>query len=102
MSLKATLRAAIAFILTSTPDLGDVKAQFQGFTETLLQSGTGDNQADRVFADTRTLAASANEDLDLAGAGWAVTPGTSDLLRIANSAAGSGVECDVEIIGTSA
>lgn len=30
-------------------------------------SGTGSNQADRIWSDTRTLAASATEDLDLAG-----------------------------------
>lgn len=32
-----------------------------------LESGTGAGKADRVFADTRTLAASATENLDLAG-----------------------------------
>lgn len=168
MSLKTTLRAAIAYMLTGTPDLGEAKAQFQGFVDTVMQSGTGDNQADKVFADTRTLASSANEDLDLAGgslvdplgapvtfakvkaiivraaagntnnvvvggaaanafqggfgaandthavppggvflasapkAGWAVTPGTGDLLRIANSGGGTSVQYDIEIIGTSA
>ena len=34
---------------------------------TTLQTGTGAGQADLVFHDTRTLAASASEDLDLAG-----------------------------------
>ena len=33
-----------------------------------LASGTGTGQADVLFSDTRTLAASATEDLDLAGA----------------------------------
>lgn len=32
-----------------------------------LATGTGANQSDRLFSDTRTLAASATEDLDLAG-----------------------------------
>ncbi len=32
-----------------------------------LATGTGANQADMIFHDTRTLAASATEDLDLAG-----------------------------------
>ena len=32
-----------------------------------LQTGTGVNQAQNIFHDTRTLSANANEDLDLAG-----------------------------------
>jgi hypothetical protein len=32
-----------------------------------LDSGTGANQADRLFSDTRTIAASGTDDLDLAG-----------------------------------
>ena len=32
-----------------------------------LANGTGANQADEMFSDTRTLGASSNEDLDLAG-----------------------------------
>ncbi|MFD6968379.1 hypothetical protein [Streptomyces sp. NPDC059949] len=32
-----------------------------------LESGSGAGKADRIFADTRTLAASATETLDLAG-----------------------------------
>lgn len=35
------------------------------------------------------------------GAGWTVTPTTGDLLKVANSAAGTSVQYDVIIIGTS-
>jgi hypothetical protein len=33
----------------------------------ILSDGIGTNQADRVFSDNRTVAASTNDDLDLAG-----------------------------------
>ncbi|MEU5979391.1 hypothetical protein [Streptomyces sp. NPDC047315] len=134
-----------------------------------LESGTAAGMADRVFHDRRTLAASASEDLDLAGVltdafgaaitfvkvkgifvsaasanannvvvgnatanawstllgatgtitlrpgatvgvmagatdatAYAVAAGTGDLLKVANSAAGSSVTYDIVIIGTSA
>ncbi|MEU5974393.1 hypothetical protein [Streptomyces sp. NPDC047315] len=134
-----------------------------------LESGTAAGMADKVFHDRRTLAASATEDLDLAGTlldafgaaitfvkvkgifvsaasanannvvvgnatvnawstflgatgtltlrpgatvgvmagatdatAYAVTAGTADLLKVANSAAGSSVTYDIVIIGTSA
>lgn len=131
-----------------------------------LASGTANGQADLFFADTRTLAASASEDLDLAGGltdafgstlthveivgvmisalaantnnvlvggaasnawgaifgatndilvlkpgaslllmcdtGYAVTAGTGDLLKIANSGSGTGVTYTIVLIGRSA
>ncbi len=47
-----------------------------------LADGTGAAQADRLFSDTRTLAASANEDLDLAGALADAIGGTAVFARI--------------------
>ncbi|MEU9606156.1 hypothetical protein [Streptomyces sp. NPDC048057] len=134
-----------------------------------LESGTAAGMADRVFHDRRTLAASATEDLDLAGVltdafgaaitfvkvkglfvsaasanannvviggatsnawstllgatgtitlrpgatlgvmagatdatAYAVTAGTADLLKVANSGAGTSVTYDLVLIGTSA
>lgn len=133
-----------------------------------LSSGTGAGKADLRFADTRTLSASATEDLDLAGSladifgatltfvkikglyvkaadantnnvvlgnatsnawaallgathtltlrpgasiqlmtgqadatAYAVTAGTGDLLKVANSGAGTSVTYDIVIVGTS-
>lgn len=129
-------------------------------------TGTGLNQANAIFSDQRTIAASSNDDLDLAGGltdglgatltftrikailifaavanvnnvvmgnaaangfvgpfgaathtlsvrpgglevlmapdatGYAVTAGTGDILRIANSAGGSSVVYDIVLIGT--
>jgi hypothetical protein len=53
--------------LTNAFDLAPGRVPLE-FTKALdLASGTGLNQADRIFHDQRTLAASASEDLDLAG-----------------------------------
>jgi hypothetical protein len=137
------------------------------FTKTwTFTDGAGANQVDQVWSDTRTLSASATEDLDLAGVltnsfgvtvsfarvkvlwvapasgntnnvqvggaaaaqfvnwvanssdivnvrpnggfllvapdatGYAVTATTADLLKFANSAAGTGVTYDIVIIGS--
>jgi hypothetical protein len=145
---------------------GTIPLQFtRGFS---LDSGTGANQADRVWHDTRTIAISGTDDLDLSGVlvdafgdaatfvkvkgifvsaaaantnnvvvgnaaatqflgpfgaaahtahvrpggflafacsdgtGWGVVNAASDLLRVANSGAGTSVTYDIVIIGTSA
>jgi hypothetical protein len=158
---------------TPAADLGTTTAGVHNLPiarDVTFADGTGAGQANRLWSDQRTLAASANEDLDLAGAlldafgtaavfarvkglyiaaatgntnnvivgaaatnqwatflnaagtltlrpgawvqagiglatdatGWAVTAGTGDLLRIANSAAGTPVTYDIAIIGASA
>ncbi len=55
--------------LTGTNDLGSAKLALNPVEELLqLSAGTAAvNQANILFSDTRTLAASATEDLDLAG-----------------------------------
>ena len=164
MGLSATVKAAIAYTLRGAPDLGNALSAFGGHSNVELANGAADYQVSKVFSDTRTLAASASEDLDLSGTltdplgavvafatvkailikadpanannvivggaasnpfigpfgagthtlavkpggslllaapkgGWAVTAGTGDLLKLANSAGGSGVSFDIEIIG---
>lgn len=47
-----------------------------------LQTGTGANQADRLFADTRTIAISGTDPLDLAGALVDAVGTTMTLLRV--------------------
>lgn len=135
---------------------------------TSLDNGTGTSQVDLIWSDTRTIAASGTDDLDLAGtalqtafganltfvkvkliavyaatgntnnvviggaaatqflagfgaaahtyavppgglfvvaapvAGWTVGAGASDLLRVANSGAGTSVTYDICMLGTSA
>lgn len=169
MALTSSLSIAATAELSSALDLTTGRAPLQVRKAVTLASGTGVGKADKVFSDRRTLAASASEDLDLAGVlldafgatitfarikglivsaaagntnnvvigaaaatpwatllgathtltlrpgatvglfagaadavGYAVTAGTGDLLKVANSAAGTAVTYDVVIIGVSA
>lgn len=54
-------------LLKDALDLSTVKDDLVYQLQVLLGNGSGANQANNVFHDQRTLAASANEDLDLAG-----------------------------------
>lgn len=164
MPLKTQLAAGIAALQTAALDLGAPSFQINKVDDIVLNDGNGANQANKMFTDTRTIAASANDDLDLAGGlvdafgavltftaiksiyikaaaaninnvvvgghptaafvgrfgaathtialrpgdrdlqvtpgtGWAVVAGTGDILRVANSGAGTTVEYDIIIIG---
>lgn len=155
----------IAATLTNALDLSTPEDALSRDYTLNLGDGNGANQANQVFHDQRTLAASASEELDLSGGltnglgqsvtftklklllikaaagntndvlvggaslngfiapfgdatdvikvkpggtlllvapdanGYAVTAGTADLLKIANSGAGSGVTYDIVAIG---
>ncbi|MER6515192.1 hypothetical protein [Nonomuraea sp. NPDC001636] len=169
MSLTSSMSIAVDGNLTSALDLSTASSPVTVRAATTWQSGTGAGKADRMFSDRRTLAASATEDLDLAGVlldafgaaitwarvkglyiraadanvnnvvvgnatsnawatllgatgtitlrpgasigvtvgtadatAYAVTAGTGDLLKVANSGAGTSVAYDVVIIGASA
>lgn len=175
MALTAQFSARVTAGLTGTAPVSDLGASVTpktGVDQSVLENianGTGAGQGDLLFADTRTLAASAVEDLDLAGVlldafgvaitfarikglyvkaavantnnvvigadavnpwatllnttgtltlrpgasflatvgaadaiGYAVTAGTGDLLQVANSAGGTGVDYDIVIVGASA
>lgn len=171
MPVTASITAAINASLTGGgTEIAAAVASLAQSTSISLTNGTAAGQVDRLFADTRTLAASATEDLDLAGVltdalgtvatfvkvkaiyikaaaantnnvvvgaaavnafigpfgaathtialrpggfvvlacgaadatGYGVTAGTADLLKIANSGAGTGVTYDIVILGTSA
>lgn len=149
---------------TKSADVGSVAQEFDRSVSIDYANGVGANQGNVFFADTRTLAASATEDLDLSGvladvfgatvtqarvkairisaaaantnnvivgaasgtqwasllnaagtitlhpgayfeaatptaAGWAVTGGSADLLKIANSGGTTGVDYTIELIG---
>lgn len=166
MGLSAIVDAQVMFENTGNPALGSNVHKYQGWGVRELADGTGTGQANRVFSQTITLAASANQDLDLngalvdalggpavfarvkaiainaraantnnvvvgaaaangfvgpfgaathtvavppggqfvishPGAGWTVTAATADLLRVANSGAGTPVTLDIVIVGTS-
>lgn len=169
MALTSDLGISVSGTLTKTADLSVPSDMLSWRRSVHLESGTAAGLADLRFADTRTLAASATEDLDLAGVladtlgtvltfvrvkglfisassantnnvvigaaatnawatllnatgtitlrpgatfaamsgsadatGMAVTAGTGDILKVANSGAGSSVSYDIVIIGASA
>jgi hypothetical protein len=169
MSLRSKLSVVVNATHSSTLDLGAGTVPLALTYAKSLANGTGAGQADKLFHDRRTLAASATEDIDLAGVladafgstitfarvkglviaaasgntnnvivgaaaanpwtallgatgtvtlrpdavfavlageadatGYAVTAGTGDLLKVANSGAGSSVTYDIVIIGASA
>lgn len=68
MTLSTKIYGGITARLTDTNDLGTLEHKLN--MASLFQSmnpGTGDNQADALFDDQRTLVAEATEDLDLDG-----------------------------------
>jgi hypothetical protein len=67
MALTSSVTVQLEGLLTSALDLSTVSSPVVIPQHYPLSSGTGANQADKMFADTRTLAASATENLDLAG-----------------------------------
>lgn len=54
-------------ILTSAGDLQTARSEFTYERTIDLANGTGADQANQVFSDTRTLSSGANEELDLSG-----------------------------------
>lgn len=67
MSLTAAIKLTVAATLTGANDLGTPE-QTVNYTKTFnLTDGAGANKAESMFSDQRTLAASATENLDLAG-----------------------------------
>jgi hypothetical protein len=69
VALTSNLRLVVAAVLTATRDLSTVGAAAPVGLDlpVTLATGTGAGQADRMFADSRTIAASGTDDLDLAG-----------------------------------
>lgn len=165
MTLAAIVDAGIVGTLDVPIDIGTVRHSL-GFNPNIaFTDGAGLNQAQQLFSDHRTIAASGTDDLDLNGVlkdaagnlialtkikailiraaagnannvvvggapanqdfsmfgsatdkvqikpggfmmlcapdanGYAVTPGTGDILRIANGGAGTSVDYDIVIIG---
>lgn len=165
MVMSMVIQSILSGRLAGAPDLGSADYDIAEEYRLRLTNGTGANQANNIFTDTRSLAASGSESLDLAGslsnalgavltftaikvirvradpgntnnvvvggapsngfvgpfadatdkiaippggmfevvnpsaAGRTVTPGTGDLLLVANSGAGTGVTYSIEIVG---
>jgi hypothetical protein len=67
MPLSSTLAVAAFTELSQTAGLGTSRVPVGLSRSVTLGSGTGAGKADKVYQGRRTLAASATEDLDLAG-----------------------------------
>lgn len=66
-SLQARINLALAAELINVVDIGEVKYPVSYGANYSLSDGLGADQARYLFTDTRTLVASANENIDLAG-----------------------------------
>lgn len=67
MPANANLQLSLSALLEGTVDIGVVSHEIAYGPSIQFGDGNGANQINRVWADTRTIAASANEDIDLAG-----------------------------------
>lgn len=67
MALETKVRASVRAKLTGTNDFGGPNYTPELMAVIDLASGTGADQSDLIFADERTVASGANDDLDLAG-----------------------------------
>ena len=166
MSITAKLRSTWEINDANAPDIGQATYRAKETHEVEFAAGNGSGQVDKQWTDTRTIAASSSESLDLAGSlgnalgnttvfakvkairirasaantnnvvvggagsntfvgpfadatdkisippgghfevthpttGWTVTASTGDILLVANSSSGTGVDYDIEIIGSS-
>ena len=93
-TLQATISTRIVATYRGTNDLGSPLFELSGTLQPSisLSSGTGSNQANLMFADTRTLSASGTENLDLAGSladplGTTLTFATVKAIRVCAAAA---------------
>lgn len=68
MALTTRIVAQVIASLTSPRDLSTPIDALDYTQRITLENGTGTNQADMLWHDQRSLNASANEDIDLAGA----------------------------------
>lgn len=68
MSLRTLVNADIGYQLSENLDFSLTEAEYKGWGVRELTDGAGNGQADRIYARTLTLAASANQDIDLNGA----------------------------------
>lgn len=67
MPLTATIAASVKSLLTGSSDMGTPQSDFIEAFSLAITNGTGADQANNVFADERSIAASSSEELDLAG-----------------------------------
>jgi hypothetical protein len=68
MSLQAKIAVLISAVLAGSADLGTLKQELTNYGPSFnFADGSGANQANKLWSDTRTINASSNEAIDLAG-----------------------------------
>lgn len=67
MALQATVKASVSATLTGAADLAAVSAKIADAISIAFTDGAGAGQANVIWQDTRTLSASATENLDMSG-----------------------------------
>jgi hypothetical protein len=67
MALSTTIKVDLIATLLKALDLGSATLPLSKQVSIALASGTGANQADKIWHDQRTIAASGTDSLDLAG-----------------------------------
>lgn len=82
MALTTVIEAEINATLTSALDLGTATYPSDVLSRLTLTTGTGANQADLVFNDTRTVIASGTDALDLAGSLTGPLGGTLTIVKL--------------------
>lgn len=82
MALKSALAISASATLTGATDLAPVSSPLSLNRAVQFANGTGAGKADRLFADSRTLGASATEDLDLSGALLDALGGSAAFARV--------------------
>jgi hypothetical protein len=99
MALSVTLKAGIRGTQTNALDLGTVSLPIDVQASIALDNGTGANQADKLFTDTRTVTTGATDSIDLAGSLTDAFGATITLARVkaimVTSAAGNTTDIQV-------
>lgn len=65
--MTLTVRARVEGLLALAPDLGEAQARIMESFAHVFEQGTGNSQADKIYVDSFSIAASAATDYDLAG-----------------------------------
>lgn len=99
-SLSTTVKLVLSWIHKNALDLGEVKDANSLVLEDTLADGIALDEADAIWHDRRTLAAGANDDLDLAGAladafGKTLTFARIKAIAIQNRTATAGVNLEI-------
>jgi len=82
MSLITTITTRVKATQIGANDLGSPSFPLNNLNTINLADGTGSSQADLLFSDSRTITASANEDLDLSGGLTGVFGATLTFVKI--------------------